>query len=337
MRTVTLEEPGRLSLGDSALPGKPPLGEAVVRVLRVGVCGTDIHAFRGEQPFFSYPRILGHELGVEIADIGPNATGLRVGDLCAVEPYLDCGRCIACRQGKTNCCVNLKVLGVHTDGGMQEFITLPTRKLHRSERLTPDQLAWGETVGIGAHAVARARLQAGEFVLVIGAGPIGQGVINFAQLAGARVIVIDVSEERLEFARQRGVENTLQGRDDPLSRVKEITEGNLATAVFDATGNAGSMSKAFDYVAHAGRLVLVGLIQGDVTFSDPDFHRKEMTILSSRNATGADFARILRLLESGKIDPTVWATHRASAASFVEEFPRWIEPGAGLVKGLIEF
>ena len=308
-----------------------------MRVLRVGICGTDIHAFRGEQPFFSYPRILGHELGVEIADIGPNAAGLRVGDLCAVEPYLDCGRCIACRQGKTNCCVNLKVLGVHTDGGMREFITLPTRKLHRSERLTPDQLALVETLGIGAHAVARARLQAGEFVLVIGAGPIGQGVINFAQLAGARVIVIDVSEERLEFARQRGVENTLQGKDDPLSRVKEITEGNLATAVFDATGNAGSMSKAFDYVAHAGRLVLVGLIQGDVTFSDPDFHRKEMAILSSRNATGADFARILRLLESGKIDPTVWTTHRASSASFVKEFPRWIEPGAGLVKGLIEF
>ena len=289
-----------------------------MRVLRVGICGTDIHAFRGEQPFFSYPRILGHELGVEIADIGPNAAGLRVGDLCAVEPYLDCGRCIACRQGKTNCCVNLKVLGVHTDGGMREFITLPTRKLHRSERLTPDQLALVETLGIGAHAVARARLRAGEFVLVIGAGPVGQGVINFAQLAGARVIVIDVSEERLEFARQRGVENTLQGKDDPLSRVKEITEGNLATAVFDATENADSLSKAFDYVAHAGRLVLVGLIQGNVTFSDPDFHRKEMAILSSRNATGADFARIPRLLESGKIDPTVWTTHRASSASFVK-------------------
>ena len=308
-----------------------------MRVRRVGFCGTDIHAYRGEQPYFTYPRILGHELGVEVADVGPNAAGLRVGDLCAVEPYLECGRCIACRQGKTNCCVNLKVLGVHTDGGMREFITVPLRKLHCSERLSADQLALVETLGIGAHAVARAQLRAGEFVLVIGAGPIGQGVISFARIAGARVMALDVSVERLESARQLGVEFTLPSREDPMRRLKEITEGDLATAVFDATGDGNSMCQAFNYVAHGGRLVLVGLIQGDVRFHDPDFHRKEMTVLSTRNSTRADFTRVLSLLEAGKLDPTVWATHRATSASFVEEFPRWIEHGTGLIKGLIEF
>ena len=304
---------------------------------RVGVCGTDIHAFQGEQPYFSYPRILGHELGVEIVDVSPNEAGLKIGDLCAVEPYLDCGFCAACKQGKTNCCLDLKVLGVHTDGGMREFITLPIRKLHRSKKLSSDQLALVETLGIGAHAVARARIKAGEFVLVIGAGPIGQGIITFTQLAGGRVIVVDVNEERLDLARQLGAETTLNGEKEPIDFIKEITDGNLATAVFDATGNQDSMSKAFGYVAHTGRLVLVGLIQGSVTFSDPDFHRKEMTILSSRNATGSDFKRILRLLESGKIDLMAWPSHRASPTSFIKEFSDWIKPGSGLVKGMIEF
>src|SRR5688500_1524126 len=161
MKTIILNEPGRFSLTDTLEPRSPAPGEAMVRVHRVGVCGTDLHAYRGRQPFFTYPRILGHELGVEVVEVGENAHGIRPGDRCAVEPYLNCGTCIACRHGKTNCCVELRVLGVHTDGGMREFIAVPVNKLHRSESLSWEQLALVETLGIGAHAVERAGLGAG--------------------------------------------------------------------------------------------------------------------------------------------------------------------------------
>ncbi len=338
MKTLILQKPGRLTLGESPPPARPGPGEAVVRVRRVGICGTDIHAYRGDQPYFSYPRILGHELGVEITDLGENEKGLKIGDRCAVEPYLDCGRCIACRRGRPNCCVSLQVLGVHTDGGMREYITVPVEKLHRSERLSLEQLALVETLTIGAHAVARAALESGEWVLVIGAGPIGLGVIRFAQIAGARVMVTDLSDERLEFARKHfGVEFTLRGGENPEKQVKEITEGDFPSAVFDATGSAPSMSSALRYVAHSGRLIFVGLVQADVSFSDPEFHRKEATLLSSRNATAAEFQQVLTLMEAGTLDPSVWTTHRALCTNLVEEFPRWVEPGAGLLKGLVEF
>ncbi|MFZ4682101.1 MAG: alcohol dehydrogenase catalytic domain-containing protein, partial [Terrimicrobiaceae bacterium] len=185
MKTLVLESPGRLVLTESPDLAAPPDGWALVRVRRIGVCGTDIHAYNGNQPFFSYPRILGHELGVEIVDVGENDEGLNPGDRCAVEPYLNCGRCIACRRGKENCCTSLQVLGVHVDGGQREFLHVPTAKLHGSRWLSLDQLALVETLGIGAHAVNRAAVEAGETVLVIGAGPIGMAVIQFAGAAGA--------------------------------------------------------------------------------------------------------------------------------------------------------
>ena len=338
MKTITLHQPGQFTFGSTAAPGKLAGGQARVRVHRVGICGTDLHAYRGRQPFFSYPRILGHELGVEIVEIGPNERGLQVGDHCAVEPYLNCGHCIACRQGKTNCCVRLQVLGVHTDGGMREFIQVPVNKLHPSTQLSLDQLALVETLGIGAHGVGRAQLQAGEWVLVIGAGPIGLSVIQFAQLTGVNIVVLDVSARRLEFCRrQLQVEHTIAGQEDIIERLKEITGGEMPTVVFDATGNANSMAQAFGYVAHGGRLIFVGLFQGDVTFHDPDFHRKEMTLLSTRNSTGEDFKRVISLLESGRISTGPWITHRASCDAMIQEFPHWLEPETGVIKALVEF
>src|SRR5947199_5981351 len=170
MQTIVLEKPGSLTLADTAAPTDVPPGHAMVRVRRVGICGTDLHAYRGRQPFFSYPRILGHELGVEVIALGDGDTfGLKKGDRCTVEPYLNCGTCIACRRGKTNCCATLQVLGVHTDGGLRETIVVPARKLHRSPRLTFEQLALVETLGIGCHAVDRAAPRPDETCLIIGA------------------------------------------------------------------------------------------------------------------------------------------------------------------------
>ena len=211
MLQVTLQTPGQLVAADAGLP-TAAAGEALVRVHRVGVCGTDLHAFRGRQPFFSYPRVLGHELGVEVVEPGGSGE-IRRGDRCAVEPYLNCGSCIACRTGRPNCCTSLSVLGVHQDGGMREVIAVPARKLHRSDRLSYEQLALVETLAIGAHAVERATLEPGEFALVIGAGPIGVSVVQFARAAGAKVAVVDTSTARLDLCRRLWkVDCTIDGR-----------------------------------------------------------------------------------------------------------------------------
>ena len=339
MKTIFLEQPGLLRLADTTPPDRPGVGQALVRVRRVGICGTDLHAFKGEQPFFSYPRVLGHELGVEVVAIGPleRQPELAVGDYCSVNPYLNCGHCSACRRGRPNCCLNLKVLGVHIDGGMRELITVPIDKLHKSSTLALDQLALVEMLCIAAHAVRRAQLTPGEQVLVIGAGPIGLSAIQFAQIVGANVIGMEVSEHRREFCRrQLGVESWVDGRRDPLPQIQDLLSGELPTAVFDATGNAGSMMRAFNYVAHGGKLIFVGLFQGDVTFHDPDFHRRELTLMGSRNATDDDFAQAIGLLEAEKIDVAPWITHRVAPEELLDAFPGWVTPESQVVKAMLE-
>lgn len=341
MKTLILDEPGSLRLTETAPPAAPGPGEALVRVQRVGICGTDLHAFRGRQPFFSYPRILGHELGVEVVAVGEDTTGeidLAPGDRCAVEPYLNCGECSACRRGKTNCCAKLQVLGVHTDGGMRELITVPVDKLHKSETLPLAHLAIVETLCIGAHAVRRAAPEAGEKVLVIGAGPIGLTAIQFAQLAGANVTVMEMSESRAAFCQEHlGVEGVVDARGDAVAQLHGLLGGELPTLVFDATGNAASMQNAFAYVEQGGKLVFVGLVQDDITFHDPEFHRREMTLLSSRNATSADFTHVISSLESGQVNLDPWITHHAGPDELPEVFPSWLDPERGVVKAMLDF
>lgn len=337
MKTIVLDQPGHFTLTDTPFPADPDPGEALVRVRRIGVCGTDLHAYRGRQPFFTYPRILGHELGVEIVAIGANDRGLAVGDHCAVEPYMNCGKCIACRRGKPNCCANLKVLGVHTDGGMREVIAVPVHKLHKSTILPLDALALVETLCIGAHAARRAQLDSGEFALVIGAGPIGLTVVEGLRHTGANTIVMDINEQRLEFCQHYlGVEHVVNAKEDPLAQLQAITSGDLPTAVFDATGNPESMMGAFKYLANGAKLIYVGLFQGDVTFHDPEFHRKEVTLMSSRNATAADFAWVMSQLESGAIDTKTWITHRAPFDDMIGAFPGWLDPANGVIKAMVE-
>ncbi len=340
MEGILLAGPNVLRAASLPASGSPAPGEALVRVHRVGVCGTDLHAFRGRQPFFSYPRILGHELGVEVLAVGAGVRGVAPGDRCAVEPYLNCGHCVACRQGRSNCCTKLKVLGVHVDGGMREEFVLPAVKLHASRSLTFDQLALIETLGIGAHAVDRAALVEGETAAVVGTGPIGLAVIQFARAAGARVLAIDMNSRRLDFCRDRlglpgeSLIDTSQS-PDVAARLAELTDGDMPTAVFDATGNPASMTASFAFPAHGGRLVFVGLFQGEVVFDDPSFHRRELTLLASRNSRAEDFRRILALVEADRVDTTPWITHRARLGEVPARFARWTDPEAGVVKAMI--
>jgi 2-desacetyl-2-hydroxyethyl bacteriochlorophyllide A dehydrogenase len=336
MKTLILEEPEKFKRIDTPEPGRPGPGQALLRVQRIGVCGTDLHAFVGRQPFFEYPRILGHELGVEVMAVGDRVDQVQVGDRCAVEPYLNCGACRPCRLGRNNCCEHLQVMGVHVDGGMREQIVVPANKLHVSQALEFEQLALVETMGIGAHAVDRAQLTKGDKVLVVGVGPIGLGVVQFAQIAGAEVLVIDADAGRRDFCRaQFGVEHALAPSVDSLAQLVEVLGGELPSTVFDATGNANAMMQSFFYVANAGQLVYVGFQLGEIAFPNPEFHRREMTMLSSRNAVGADFKRIIDWMEEGKIDTRPWITHRATFDDVVERFPAWREPSTGVVKAVL--
>ena len=338
MKAVVLERPGRLEVRDVAGLGDRKQNEAVVRVHSVGVCGTDLHAFRGDQPFFTYPRILGHELGVEVMEVGENEMGLKVSDRCALEPYLNCGHCVACRRGKPNCCAELQVLGVHVDGGMRELLSVPVQKLHSSEELSFDQLALTEMLGIGMHAVERAELRADDTVLVAGAGPIGLAVMEFLRLVGLEYSVMDVNEKRLAYCRKTiGPEHCLDANSEPEERLRNLNQGDLPTVVFDCTGNLQSMSNAFHYVAHGGKLIYVGLITGQITFDDPFFHSHEITLYSSRNSTGLEFHRILRLIENGVIDVRRWITHRVPYTRVADQLPHWLSGQDEFRKAIVEW
>lgn len=336
LKAITLSHPGLLEISEIPQCQTLEEGQALVRVLCIGICGTDLHAYRGQQPFFTYPRVLGHELAVQVIELKGDDNGLKVGDCCAVEPYLDCGECQACRRGMTNCCENLRVLGVHTDGGMVEYLRVPTGKLHPSNRLKKEQLALVETLAIGGHAVERGEVSSEDLVLVVGAGPIGLSVIEFVKRAGSRLVVADRDENRLRFCRDRmGVGMTLQVSESFQEDLQQLFGGNRPTVVFDATGNSSSMMKGFDYCAHGGKLVFVGLFQGDVSFHDPTFHRKELTVLASRNATAHTFRTIINAIENGHMDTTPWITHRIAFRNVPSVFPELVKPGATVIKAVV--
>jgi 2-desacetyl-2-hydroxyethyl bacteriochlorophyllide A dehydrogenase len=339
MKALQLEKPESWRLIEIPEPAPPKAGEALVRVVRVGVCGTDLSGFLGKMPFFSYPRIPGHELGVEVVAVGEGVTNVKVGDRCSVEPYMNCQQCYSCRRGHTNCCEQLRVLGVMCEGGLTERMILPARKLHVANRLTFEQCALVETLAIGCHAVDRSLAKAGENVLIIGAGPIGLSALEFAKLSGARVIVMDLSEARLSFVREHmGVPDTLQvhGDDTDFERLRAMTNGQMADVVIDATGSNKSMARALEFAAFAGRVVYVGITQQALEFPHaPVMHRRELTLMASRNALTRDFSRIVQLIEDAKIDTRPWITHHARFDEVPEVFPSWLRPDTGVIKAVI--
>jgi alcohol dehydrogenase len=339
MKAILLEKPGQFAQVEIAPAQNPGPGEALVQVHRVGICGTDISGYLGKMPFYSYPRIPGHELGVEVVAVGAGVTNVQPGDRCSVEPYMNCQNCFACRRGGGNCCENLQVLGVHTDGGLRPQFVLPARKLHVSRKLSFDQLALVETLAIGCHAVQRGNPQPKEHVLVIGAGPIGLSVIEFVRLAGSEITVLDMNPLRLDFCKKTmQVAHTVQfsGDGSEMQQLEAITGGARHSVVIDATGSPKSMCNAFNYVAHTGKLVFVGIVTDNITFPDPLLHRREMTVFASRNALPADFGRIIGLIEEGKIDTRPWITHRTPFGEMIGNFPSYTKPETGVVKALVE-
>ena len=313
-------------------------GNAILKVKRIGICGTDLHAFEGTQPFFNYPRILGHELACEVAEIEENSD-FKVGDAVTLIPYFSCGKCIACRNKKPNCCTDIQVFGVHIDGGMSEYISVPIQFLVKSQGLSFDELALVEPLAIGCHGVNRANVQANEFVLVVGAGPIGLGTMEFAKIAGAKVIALDVNDLRLTFCQEKlSVDFTINAlSDNVLARLREITNNDMPTVIIDATGNLTAIESAFQYLAHGGKYILVGLQKGEISFSHPEFHKREATLMSSRNATRQDFEQVINAMKKGLVKPTTYITHRVNFEQVKDNFESWLNPTNGVIKAIVNF
>jgi len=335
MKILTCTTPRQFDYGMAKIPMATP-GNSIVRIRRIGVCGTDIHAFDGTQPYFTYPRILGHELGCVFVE--GDAEGFTPGENLTIIPYYHCGACVACRNNKTNCCQHLKVAGVHVDGGMVEYLSVPSYALVHGNGLSLDALALVEPLCVSAHGIRRADVRPGEFVLVIGAGPIGLGAMEFARIAGGKVIALDVNDIRLRFCREilkaDFAFNALA--PDLYERIHEVTNGDMPTVVIDATGNQKAINNAFRFMAHTARYVLIGLQKGEVSVSHPEFHKREGTLMSSRNATRADFEYVIACIGKGLIDPQAYITHRLQFDDVKDRFAGMFASGE-VIKAMISF
>lgn len=335
MDAVICESPGKLVRIQRDKPMRQA-GEVLVRVRRVGICGTDIHIFRGTQPYLSYPRIMGHELSGEVAE-APEGSALNSGDVVYIMPYLSCGTCAACRKGRTNCCMNIEVLGVHRDGGMTEYISVPEAFVFPTKGIGLDEAAMLEFLAIGCHSVRRAQVQPGQRVLVTGVGPIGMATAIFARLKGAKVTVLDGQGTRVDFClKTLGMDHGVVLSPTVRDELSLLTEGDFYDAVFDATGSPKAIEAGFGYVGHGGTYVLISVVSADITFNDPEFHKRETTLLGSRNATLEDFEEVLSAIRAGQIPIAALNTHRTTLNDLPDVLPGWADPDAGVIKALVE-
>jgi 2-desacetyl-2-hydroxyethyl bacteriochlorophyllide A dehydrogenase len=335
MRALVCRSPGELELEHRREPETVPDGWVLLGVSHVGICGTDFHIYQGKHPFLAYPRVMGHEVSGTVLQTG-GVVALSPGQSVIVNPYLACGRCIACRNGKANCCVAIEVLGVHRDGAMCERLLVPAANLYPANGLSLEEAAGVEFLAIGAHAVRRSLGRPGSRALVVGAGPIGLGTALFSRIAGFSVTLLDLNCERLQFAeRELGVAGLAGSGDGSGEVVRGATGGEGFDIVFDASGNTRSIGSAFSYVAHGGTLVLVSVVNDAITFSDPEFHKREMMLIASRNATREDFDHVVASIRSGSVPYGKLVTHRTTLSESPRDIARWAAEKRGLIKALI--
>ena len=332
MQVVVCQQPGSIALAERDAPPSPQDGWVAIDIANVGICGTDYHIFEGKHPYLDYPRVMGHELSGRVAE---DAGDWHRGDLVIINPYLACGTCHACKRGKPNCCYNISVLGVHRDGGLCERLNVPATNLISAGALNAEQAATVEFLAIGAHAVRRSDATAQDRVLVVGAGPIGIGTALSARSRGADVHLLDASGPRLAMVAERfGFEHTYTLADGK-DALMAATNGDGFDIVLDATGSLRAIESGFQYVAHGGTFVLVSVVKGDISFSDAEFHKREMRLIGSRNATTEDFAAVIADLTSGAIDYTKLITHRTTLAGLPDNLAGWALNRDQVIKAMV--
>lgn len=317
MKTVLLKQPGEIGISEIEKTSRRE-NEVLLKVRSAGICGSDIGAYKGVNPLVSYPRIIGHEIAGEVVEVAADEKTFRVGDRVILEPYVYCGQCYPCSIGRTNCCENLTVRGVHIEGGMAEYVSHPRHLLHK----VPENIPWhlipmAEPLVIAMHAVKQSEVKAGEHVAITGAGQIGLLAAQYALTLGALPIVVDPVDERLALATRLGVPHVINPvSQDAVAQIKAITRARMAEAAIEASGAASAIRAMVDYVAYAGRIALVGWPKSDIPMPTALFTKKELTIRGSRNSVG-QFPESLRLIAEGKVDVAALLTKTVS----LEETP----------------
>lgn len=304
MRCIEMTAPYQMQIVEKAVP-VPKEGEALLRVLYGGICGSDLGLYRGSMDgYATYPRVPGHEIAAEIVEIGENPAGLKAGTLVTMNPYFNCGKCYSCSRGYVNCCTNNQTMGLGCEGGFAEYITMPTDRLYPGNGLDARRLALIEPFCISYHALKRGRVKPQERVLIVGAGTIGMGALLNAKQMGAKVYVANVTEKKLELAQRLGADGVIYNDDDATfrSKVDALTDGNGFDVVVEAAGQSSTMLNCLDAVAHRGRVVEVGINNRPTEVLFSMVEKKEMEILGSRNAMREDFLELIDLARYGKLN-----------------------------------
>jgi 2-desacetyl-2-hydroxyethyl bacteriochlorophyllide A dehydrogenase len=336
MKQVTLIKPYEFEERDVEIPILKK-GELLVQIKNIGICGTDIHAFHGNQPYFTYPRVLGHELSGIIVDAKIENKSL-LGKPVSVLPYLSCGKCNSCLKGKTNCCANLHVMGVHVDGGFREYVSVQVDNIMVGREETDlEHLSMVEPLSISYHGIMRADILENDWVIIFGAGPIGIGALMFAKSKTNNIILIDINKNRITYCKSiLGIEHSFNGNDETLfEEIKELTNGHFADIVIDATGNKKSIQQQLRFLGHGGKWILIGLQREDLHINHPEFHKREATLMSSRNATKHDFKQVMDKIDNKEIDPALLITHTLDFEEVVNSFSSFIVDQT-LIKGIIK-
>lgn len=301
MKAMAITAPRRMEAAELPQTAPGP-GEVLLRVAVIGYCGSDLNTYRGLNPLVTYPRVPGHEIGAVIEACGAGVpANWRPGLAVTCAPYTNCGKCAACRQGRYNACQFNQTFGVQREGALTDCIVVPWQKLFYAPGLDASEYALVEPLAVGFHAVDRGRVQAGETVLVLGAGMIGLGAIAAAGLVrGARVIASDVDNRKLALARQAGAVETINARTENVQeRLKDLTDGG-PNVVIEAVGLAETFVAAINEVCYAGRVVYIGYAKEPVAYETKYFLLKELDILGSRGSTPVDFQAVIELLQSGR-------------------------------------
>lgn len=331
MKAVQVRKANELVIQEIEKPGISSPRDVLFKVKRVGICGSDMHIYHGTNPLATLPRIVGHEVAGEVVEIGQEVSDIKVGDHVVIEPIRYCGDCYACRKGRQNVCEKLSVFGVHEDGGMREWCVLPEKQLH----VVDADLAWEEIVlaepyTIGAQAVWRGEVEKGDTVLIQGAGPVGICILKMAKLQGASIMITDLSEERLAFAKENGADVTvLAGSENVRQHVEEWTNGEGANVVIDAVCLPMTFELSFDVVSTAGRIVVLGFDERTAAISQLPITKKEVSVKGSRLQTN-QFPKVVSLLNEGKLRHEGLVTHTFSlddvqeAFNFVESHPEQV-------------
>lgn len=336
MKVIRVPEPGQVEIVDLEVPVPGP-GEALVKVLYAGICGSDLQTFTGNQPFASYPRVPGHEWSGEIAEINGSREGLRVGQLVTGNPYFNCGTCYSCRRGLVNCCESNETMGVHRDGAFREYIVMPLERLYPADGLDPRHVAMVEPFSIGWHAMNRARVGDRDRVLILGAGAIGMLTMVSAQARGAEVHIADIIPQRLAIAEQLGARSARNLTEVTIADiVADATNGDGFDVVGEATGLPVSFLNAIEASAFGGRIALIGNGTREVTFNQSLLIKKELDVLGSRNSLDA-FPPLIDLLQQGSVDISPVLTSVVPVSGSTAAMQDQIDHGARNVKVLIEF